>query len=111
MVRSDEKQMRVKCTAIEKDGSRLVTGSTESLAVGREYLVLAISIEFDRESSYQVVSDNEGTPIWKGVSYFEVVDARIPSVWSVFQRRTGGPEIGPVAWYTWRGRFSFWEDY
>jgi hypothetical protein len=76
--------------------------------VGREYLVLAISMRARAGLSFRIVSDDAGTPVLAPAELFDVVPAQPMSGNWVAEVGEGGQlELGPRRWLE-RG---FWERF
>jgi len=87
--------MRVKCLRLQHNGKILKSGSDGWLTVGKEYLVIGLHCGQAREPSYWVLTDEPNSPIFKGISFFEVVDGTIPGTWIARSFVAGGFEIIP----------------
>ena len=86
-----------------------VRPSSSFLTVGRDYVVLSITVPATRPVQYRLLTD-QGDPSLFDASLFDLASDEVPSNWRV---KVGGGgsagrlEIGPKPWME-RG---FWEDY
>lgn len=90
--------MRVKCVKLKFPAPAKTSGvgCKPQFIVGKVYLVLGIHCDFGREPSYWLLMDNRLTPVYKGVSFFEIVDGRIPVNWGAKSLPAGGFKIIPI---------------
>lgn len=99
--------MRVQCIRLVNS----ITGEPESsnswLTVGKEYVVLAVSILPERGAMFRIVGDDGHTPALFEACQFAVTATDIPSIWKVQSGEDNGLEFGPSSWL----RRGFWEDY
>lgn len=81
---------------LEHDGKSIGPGINTWFTVGQVYLVLGIHYSPGREASFWVLTDDRTTPVFKGASFFDIVDGTIPKNWIVRSFPTGGFEIIPI---------------
>jgi len=83
--------------------------SHPAVAIGRDYLVLSLTVSGDRQV-VRILSEHAGQPgIWP-LEMFELVSERISRTWSASIRSVDGRShlvLGPVEWH----RPGFWEEY
>ena len=83
--------------------------SHPAIEVGRDYLVLALTISGDRQV-VQILSEHDGQPgIWP-LQIFELVSEKVSRTWSASIRFIEGGSnliLGPVEWH----RPGFWTEY
>lgn len=99
--------MKVQCIHLVNP----ISGDPESrspwLTVGKEYLVLAVSVLPERGVMFRIVADDGHSPMLFKARQFAVTVTDVPSIWKVRGDDDGGLEFGPDPWL----RPGFWEDY
>ena len=96
--------MKVKCVKFIRPGDE------NFLTIGKEYLVLELSVR-PNESQYRVVSDF-GTPILCSIENFTITNQNISKNWIAQSYSNYYFSMSPQRWEDdslWRD--SFWEDY
>lgn len=86
------------------------------LVDGAEYLVLEINVNPTStlphlRTQFRIISSDESqTPFLQDARSFVVVDRTLPEGWSA-EMVGDALFLGPTAWLTWLGQYSFWEDF
>ncbi len=98
--------MKVKCTKLHTEMKIINIDSDSWLTLGKEYIVLNISISSTQGTLYRLIGDNEDKmPALYKASQFEIVSGKIPSNWEIFQReRSDELEMIPRPWKS----LGFW---
>ena len=96
--------MKVKCVKFIRPGDE------NFLTIGKEYLVLGLSITLN-ESKYRIISDF-GTPILCSIENFTITNQNISKNWIAQSYANNSFSMLPKRWADnslWQ--YSFWEDY
>ena len=80
--------MKVKCTKLHTEMKIINIDSDSWLTLGKEYIVLNISISSTQGTLYRLIGDNEDKmPALYKASQFEIVSGKIPSNWEIFHEK------------------------
>lgn len=96
--------MRIVCRRLLDARGRLIAASPY-LTVGRAYLVLEVSVDFNGPVHVRVVDDS-GVPGLFAIEAFEVTDSSVARSWQ-FRVGDGGFLLGPEPWMA----EGFWERF
>jgi hypothetical protein len=101
--------MMVKCIKIldfaeDREISRISNGW---ITIGKEYLVLSVTINPGHPASFRLIGDDGNTPALYALQQFVTVSSRIPSSWQAQLDNSGNLEMAPASWL----RPGYWEDY
>jgi hypothetical protein len=98
--------MKVRCTKLIDSLGRPVSQSPW-LQLGKESIVLTLSIDALGRALVRIVDDRGAEPGLYSLNHFEIVEHTIPVNWAVTQVNSGGLFFGPLAW----GKPGYWERY
>jgi len=99
--------MKVKCIKIYNSHRKKFEATSPWITIGKEYIVLEVSVNPGREIYYRLVGDNlDESPGLYDAIQFEVTSNKIPSTWKIRQSSNVELDLGPEPWQI-RG---FWED-
>lgn len=100
--------MRVKCINIFNQFTKKFVSTSNSLTIGKEYLVIALEINSEKRLFYRILNDDpRGDSALYESSQFKIVSDIIPSNWRVTQHEAGTITFSPSAWRV----LGFWEDF
>jgi len=75
--------MRIKCVTMIDEATQEKKNISHSLTIGKEYIVLAITM-YPAKNYFQLVGDNENkSPTLHNAKQFEITSSRIPSNWQI----------------------------
>lgn len=98
--------MKVKCKKIINEHTRQEQDTSPWLTIGKEYIVLAITM-YSNRNLYLLVDDNSNqSPGLHDAKQFEVLSHYVPSNWEM---NPGDIEIMTIAPRAWQGP-TFWEN-
>lgn len=83
--------------------------SHPAVEIGRDYLVLSLSVSDERQN-VRILSAHDGQPALWPLAMFELVSEKISRTWSASIRHIEGGShliLAPVEWH----RPDFWDDY
>ena len=99
--------MKVKCIKIYNSHIKKFEETSPWITIGKEYIVLEISINPGSEIYYRLVGDNpDESPGLYDAIQFEVTSNKLPSTWRVEQMKSGDLYLSPLPWQI----KGFWED-
>jgi hypothetical protein len=99
--------MKVRCIRIINSVTGEEIQSSPWLTIRRDYIVLSVDVDQNKEVLFRLISDNSPSPVLFNSRQFEVVDGRLPSNWVAWNDETGAFGLRPKEWL----RPGFWEDY
>ncbi len=99
--------MIVRCLRILDPTTRKERKSSQSLTVGKRYIVLSIHIEVNGNIKFQVLRDDGYTPTFHAAEQFDIMSSKIPDNWHVDFLPGSYFSLCPKAW----ARVGFWDDY
>jgi hypothetical protein len=98
--------MKVRCTKLIDSLGRPVSQSPW-LQLGKEYIVLTLSIDALGRALVRILDDQGAEPGLYSLNQFDIVQHTIPGNWAVAQLNNGGLFFGPPAW----DKPGYWERY
>jgi hypothetical protein len=95
--------VKVLCVTLDKPEADLSLWLTPH----KEYLLLAILAQPDRNVLFRILSDDGRTPILADASLFAAPIQAVPDTWAGAVREGGVVEVGPRRWL----ELGFWERF
>lgn len=98
--------MKVRCINIYNSIKRTFEEKSNSITIGKEYVVLQIEGISGKRVCYRLLGDNDKykRSILHEVSQFEIISTKIPKSWGAAQIRRL-VSFGPITWQS----LGFWE--
>lgn len=97
--------MKVKCINICNERTKEHINTSPWLTIGKEYLVLEMSVYPGKKILYRLPSDENNSPVLFDSAQFEVVSGKIPTTWVIDQSKYS-LTLSPLVWK----KSGFWED-
>lgn len=101
--------MKVKCNKIVSPEGIYLDCSTSWLKIGKEYLVLAISLSKPLGMQIYIQTEHHNEPVFFGVGGFEFIDQNMPSLWVANVSNTEDRKIMTLLPESWNYS-DFFED-